>query len=141
MGVAANALREDPLPWGQEWSTRVETLAIELGIRVADVEEAEALLGAGTWYVFDARAQEVYAEGHLPLALSLPRDRFEDAFLEHGAMLVPEQEILVYCSGTACDESLDVCRYLQEQGFTNLVLFTGGYEAWSAAGLPTEEGG
>ena len=55
-------------------------------------------------------------------------------------MLTPEQPILVYCSGQACDESLLVSSNLLEQGFTNVSLFAGGMEEWLAAGHDLEGG-
>jgi len=140
LSIAANQVREEPFPWSQEWSKRVESAAQLQGFRTAEVQEAQSIVEAGTWFVFDARSPDYFEAGHLPAAMSLPRDTFDEVFLEVGGMLVPEQSIMVYCSGAACDESLDVCTYLEAQGFTNLVLFTGGYDTWTEAGLPTESG-
>ena len=138
--IAVNLGRPSPLAWSESWSHRVEIQAAELGVRVADTDGARALIDDGTVFVFDARPEDQFAEGHLPLALPLPSDTFDDRFIDYAGMLIPEQEILVYCSGVVCDESLQVCRSLLDHGFTNLVLFAGGFEAWEAAGHPMEAG-
>lgn len=138
--IAVNLGRSKPLAWSESWSHRVEIQAAELGVQVADVDRAWALIDEGTVFVFDARSEDHFAVGHLPLALPLPSETFDDLFIQYAGMLIPEQEILVYCSGVVCDDSLQVCRSLLDQGFTNLVLFAGGFEAWEAAGHPVEAG-
>jgi len=136
----ANANRATPLPWFEAWSERVESKSGELGIRIAELPEAEQIVNDGIHFIFDARSAEYFEEGHLPMAMSLPETEFDDKFLEIAPMLIPEQEIMVYCSGADCDESLQVSKYLVEQGFTNVILFKSGYESWVEAGLPVEEG-
>jgi rhodanese-related sulfurtransferase len=140
LATGVNLARPDRLPWVEDWSHRVESKALELGIRVANVEQAKRLVDEAAGYIFDARHLEVFAEGHLPMALSLPSDTFEETFGAYAGMLIPDQELLVYCSGVVCDESLLVCKSLLDYGFTNLVLFAGGFEQWEAAGHAVETG-
>jgi len=135
-----NANRETPLPWFEAWSERVEEKSAELGVRIAELPEAEQIVDDGIHFIFDARSTDYFEAGHLPMAMSLPETEFDEKFLEIAPMLIPEQEIMVYCSGADCDESLQVSKYLVEQGFTNVVLFESGYESWVEAGLPVEEG-
>jgi rhodanese-related sulfurtransferase len=140
LGAAVNLARPHPLPWIEDWSHRVETQALELGLRTANAAQAREMAEGGIYFVFDARPVEQFMEGHLPGAMSLPSDAYDERILEYAVMLIPEQEILVYCSGRVCDESLQVCKNLLGQGYTNLVLFAEGMEAWQAAGYPVEEG-
>jgi rhodanese-related sulfurtransferase len=145
LAVAVNHLRPSPLPWTEQWDNRVEIQALELGIRVADLETARTLVDGGMATIFDARPFDVFGEGHLPMALSLPSEpadrTMEEKFLmEYAGLVAPDMEILVYCSGELCDESLQVSRFLVEQGFTNVVLFVEGFEAWTKADYPTEAG-
>ena len=44
--------------------------------------------------------------------------------------------IIVYCSGGDCHDSRLVANALLTLGFSNVSVFTDGWEAWSAAGLP-----
>lgn len=145
LAVAVNHFRATPLAWSDQWGNRVEIQALELGIRVVELEEARAMVDSGVATIFDARPFEVYGEGHLPLAFSLPSEAadvtMEEKFLmEYAGMVAPDMEILVYCSGKLCDESLLVSTFLVEQGYTNVMLFAQGFEAWTEAGYPTETG-
>lgn len=133
-----NAVRPDPLPWVDDWSHRVERQALELGLRVADVDQAKTIVDEGVYLVFDARPESDYARGRLPGALPLSETGFDEAMMGYAAMLFPEQEIMVYCSGAACDESLEVSRRLIHMGFTNVALFAEGFAAWTQAGHPVE---
>jgi rhodanese-related sulfurtransferase len=138
--VAVNLMRPSPLPWSDAWSRRVETQALDLGLALADAEQAFALYEEGAHLIFDARPVADFAAGHLPGAHSLPGDAFDLHIGDYLPLLYPEQPILVYCSGEACDESVLVSRGLIDMGFTNLVLFASGIQAWTEAGFPLEEG-
>ena len=138
LGVTANLVRPTPLPWAENWSHRVESQASALGIRVASAEQAKQLMDEAALYMFDARSAEHFAEGHLPMALSLPSASFDESFAQYAQLMIPEQEALVYCSGLACDESLLVCKSMLKMGFTNLVLFAGGIEKWEEEGYALE---
>jgi len=46
----------------------------------------------------------------------------------------------VYCSGAACDDSLQLAGVIREQGVERIAIFTGGYAAWTDAGSEIEEG-
>ena len=145
LAVGINHFRKAPLPWTEQWGNRVEIQALEMGVRVVELDAARELVDSGMATVFDARPFEVFGEAHLPLAFSLPSEpadlTLEEKFLmEYAGMVAPDMEIMVYCSGTLCDESLQVSRFLVEQGFTNVVLFAQGFDAWTAAGYPTEAG-
>lgn len=137
-GTVANTVGPKRIPWKTEWSARVADAAQQAGMRVVTVEEAARIVEEGIHFLFDARAPEAFAQRRLPGAMNLYSEAFDEFFPQYAMMLVPEQPILVYCSGKACDESLLVGKHLMELGFTNLVLFAAGMEGWLAAGLPTE---
>ena len=44
------------------------------------------------------------------------------------------------CAGPECEDSELLARELYTMGYTNLLVFRGGYEAWTEAGLPVETG-
>lgn len=48
------------------------------------------------------------------------------------------QLVVTYCSGPGCDTSLKLANRLAGLGFSNVIRFTGGIEAWKAAGFPVE---
>jgi rhodanese-related sulfurtransferase len=132
LGTAANLVSPRRIPWVQNWSHYIEAKALREGLRVADVEQTRRMVEEGSHIILDARPLADYDAGHIPSAFSVPYISVESAFEEVQMLLSPEQPILVYCSGLECDESFLLCSYLKDQGFTNLVLFAGGYRAWAA---------
>jgi rhodanese-related sulfurtransferase len=53
---------------------------------------------------------------------------------EAKAVLHPEDEIVVYCTGWPCLNSSWAYRLLEEHGYTNVRLYQGGLVEWEAAG-------
>ncbi len=49
--------------------------------------------------------------------------------------LDPDEDIVVYCSGPACQASARAQRFLDARGYRNVRRYTGGLEEWDAAGL------
>jgi rhodanese-related sulfurtransferase len=139
-GLLANTVGPSRIPWFTAWSQRVADAAAEYGIPVVATEEARRLVDEGMHFIFDARAPAEFARGHLPGAMNFYSGEFDEFFQMYALMLIPEQPVLVYCSGQACDESLLVGRNLLELGFTNVVLYAEGVEGWKAAGYPMEGG-
>jgi rhodanese-related sulfurtransferase len=92
--------------------------------------------------ILDARDALYYQQGHVPGALSLSRDNFGRDYLRLRSMLEKDKNrpIVVYCSGGACHDSKMVAQALLSLGFTNVRIFPGGWEQWSAAGLLAKRG-
>lgn len=139
-GLLANTVGPSRIPWYTAWSQRVADAAAEFGIPVVTTEEAHRLIEQGMHFVFDARAPAEFEKGHLPGAMNIYSGEFDEAFQMYALMLIPEQPVLVYCSGQACDESLLVGKHLMNLGYTNVVLYAEGIEGWKAAGHPMEGG-
>ena len=55
-------------------------------------------------------------------------------------LLMPDQDIVIYCTGPECDDSELLARELYAIGFTNIMVYKGGYEEWIDTGLAVEEG-
>ena len=45
-----------------------------------------------------------------------------------------DEEIIVYCGGPTCPQSLQAARKLMDLGFTNVRAYEGGLEEWKNAG-------
>jgi rhodanese-related sulfurtransferase len=110
-----------------------------LGIRLITLREAEDLWAGGGAVVLDARAAELFAQGHVPGARSLPaaRDGFEVP--EALRALSRESILVVYCEGGDCQSSLALARRLHDEGFRDIRVLTGGWAEWRAGGLPEEK--
>lgn len=138
-GVGAQALRAKPLPWRQSWSAAVTVAAKESGITIVSREQTKVFVDAGAHIVLDARPPADYAAGHIPGAFSVPSEQIDKYLPQVLPMLAPAQPILTYCSGHQCDESVKLTKHLLANGFTNVVLFQGGWAEWSAAKGPVEK--
>jgi rhodanese-related sulfurtransferase len=93
--------------------------------------------------ILDARPFVFYEQGHVPGALNLARDNFARDYRHLSAVLqsAAGKPIIVYCSGGDCHDSRLVANALLTLGLSNVSVFTGGWEVWSAAGLPTSTSG
>jgi rhodanese-related sulfurtransferase len=96
--------------------------------------------GPAAAVIVDARDVAEYVAGHIPGALSVPRD---DA-VARPALLDPLKQlgrpIITYCSGGDCEESKDLAKDMIAAGIRKVLVFTDGYPAWQAAGYPVEKG-
>jgi rhodanese-related sulfurtransferase len=137
-GLGARSLSSDPLPWRQDWSRQVEQKAVASGVRLVTLAETRAIVARQDHLLLDARPNRDYLAGHLPASFSLPALELDTYLPQVLPLLSPAQPLLVYCSGTSCDESLQLAELLRRQGFTNLVLFAGGMAEWQQAGLAVE---
>lgn len=109
-------------------------------VREREIKElgiAKAIYDKG--YIFvDARAEEVYEDGHIKGAVSLPIGQFYEMivqFIENYPLSTP---LVTYCSGRECDDSHRIAKYLSEEGYTNVHVFIDGYPAWEQEGYPIE---
>lgn len=90
--------------------------------------------------LLDARNRDLYLQGHLPAARSLPWGESE-TLLEHFRNEVPvDQSLVVYCSGYGCEDSFLLAQHLMAVGYADVRVFEGGLPEWQDAGLPVEEG-
>lgn len=85
----------------------------------------------------DARTAEEFAEGHIPGAIHVSEDNWEEGLFR----LMEQwegQALVVYCGSDACASSKQVARRLrQELGIDNAYSLYGGWELW----LGETEGG
>jgi rhodanese-related sulfurtransferase len=88
----------------------------------------------------DARPEELFAEGHLPGAWSLPRGEVEEKLPVISAQVPLETPLVVYCSGYGCPDSEDVAMRLMDAGFVDVRVYEGGVPEWRDAGLPLAAG-
>lgn len=110
------------------------------GLRMITLAEAEDLWRAAEAAFLDARAGDLYREGHVPRALSAPAKEAETALPPFFERLPLEGTLVVYCEGGSCSSSLILAKLLGEKGFTDIRVFSGGWEEWERAGLPEEKG-
>ena len=91
--------------------------------------------------IFDARPRFFYNLGHIPGAISLPKDGSEAVIHERGdeikAALTAKKTIVVYCTNFTCPDARTVAIHLSSFGYSSSTL-ADGWDGWKDTGLPTE---
>jgi len=95
------------------------------------VRDAMALGEKAIW--LDARLDADFEQEHVPGAIQLNEDRFNELLPQVLQVWSPEKKVVVYCSSQACGASREVARRLRnEAGLANVFVLEGGWEAWLA---------
>jgi rhodanese-related sulfurtransferase len=96
------------------------------------------LAGARPPLLAEALPEKYFHDWHLPGARHLPHDQVKA--LAPAALPDKAAEIVVYCASRTCQNSHIAARQLEALGYTDVAVYPGGKEDWSAAGLPVERG-
>ena len=151
-GLLINRFSARPLPL--VYQTPEQRFDVELTSLVAappfalppaptiDLAQFRAAVQNKSALILDARPEPFFVRGHVPGALNLARDNFAHDYRQLSGVLkaASDKPVIVYCSGGICHDSRLVANALRTLGFTNVTVFTGGWETWSAAGLPLSTG-
>jgi len=89
--------------------------------------------GESTLWI-DARPDEQFEKQHIPGAISLNEDRWNELLPQTMTAWSPEKRLVVYCSSQSCALSREVARRLRDEaGLKNVYVLHGGWEAWLEA--------
>lgn len=89
---------------------------------------AQALEPAPLW--IDARSASAYQEAHIPGALPLNLDAWDEQIEAVMLQWLPGVPVVVYCDSRACGASHDVAERLRTQyGFSDVRVLHGGWAA------------
>jgi rhodanese-related sulfurtransferase len=79
----------------------------------------------------DARPDNEYQQDHIPNAMSLNEDRWNELLPQFLAQWSPDKKVVVYCSTKSCNLAGDVARRLREEAqLKNVYVLEGGWEEW-----------
>jgi len=138
LGLSVNLLRSGTLPLIQNWSPEAQ-LSLDNGDSFAiSLDEAEALYCSLAAVFLDARSRELYDEGHIQGALSLPWDEYEkhySSIMEGFPLATP---VIVYCDGVSCGLSKELALALLDKGYANVRVLVNGWTLWQNRKLPIE---
>ena len=82
----------------------------------------------------DARSEADYSAGHIPGALLLNEDSWDDLLPQVLQTWQPDTPIIVYCSSKTCHTSEEVAQRLRKEvGLPVVQFLRGGWEAWKEA--------
>ena len=114
---------------------QIENTSLQPQIREISIDIAEKLFLDSLLFI-DARAEEYYQKGHIPN--SICNDNFDSLVYQVEDLITYINGFVVYCSDDDCGSSEELAYQLQEQGFTNIYLFKGGWKQWMENELPIE---
>jgi len=93
------------------------------------VVQARAWGGNVIWV--DARPDEEFARDHVPGAVSLNEDRWNELLPQFLAVWSPGKKVVVYCSAESCDLAREVAERLRKEAqIPDVLVLEGGWEAW-----------
>jgi rhodanese-related sulfurtransferase len=118
---------------------REQRRAVEFkGVPTLSLEEAHNLWQQGQTLFLDARKPEEFAELHIPKAVNLPPEQLSD-LPNTGILGLPrDRRIVVYCAKKQCNSALKVARHLRSLGFSRVMAFLGGFQAWDETGYEVD---
>lgn len=83
--------------------------------------------------VIDVRKAEDYAAGHIPGAVSLPKDKWTTF-----SGLTKDRVNVIYCYSEVCHLAANAAKYFAEHDF-HVMELEGGFEEWKKYGLSVEK--
>ena len=99
-------------------------------IGVLTTAELQQDMNRGSVHVLNVQTDKVFAGELIPGSRRVPLD----AIGPGAPALAKDAEIVTYCGGPACSQSIDAAKKLTELGYTNVRAYREGLEGWKAAG-------
>ncbi len=136
LGLATNALREEPLP--------IFRPLPDLRQNEISLEDGFALFAQKKAVFLDARAASAYHSGKIIGSLNLPPNEFEARLPEfigrlqdqgHGGGEPPT--LITYCDGPRCPKAHALAALLAQEGHPKIFVLKDGFAAWKKGGYPT----
>ena len=96
---------------------------------MVSVDQARAWGGNVIWV--DARPDAEFARDHVPGAVSLNEDRWNELLPQFLAAWSPGKKVVVYCSTESCDLAREAAERLRKEAqVPEVFVLGGGWEAW-----------
>jgi len=134
IGLGLNAASKKPLPLIAGPEQFVEEVPEGMSVERTEIM---ALWESGEATFIDARSAEMFAEGHILGAISLPYELFDEGDPGEALEWLPlDRTLVVYCDGADCDASHVVAESLLDYGFEEqyIRIFAGGWTEWLEMG-------
>ena len=101
----------------------------DLASEMVDLDRAQAWGASAIWV--DARPDNEFERDHVPGAIPLNEDRWNELLPTLLAQWSLEKKIVVYCSSQSCNASREVARRLRDEaGLKEVFVLRGGWEEW-----------
>lgn len=112
----------------------VTAVAGSASVRDIAPDQLEAMMRAGTVFVYDCNEPETFAEAHVPGAVLTVYDEVT------ANMLPPDRNaaLVFYCYSPECPAGASAAHTAIALGYTQVLCMTAGIIGWQDAGLKTE---
>ena len=97
-------------------------------------DEAMKLVKQSKAVYIDVRSKQTYDRGHIPGALSLPGSQLLSRMRE----IPPGKTVITYCACEKEHTAAQAVINLNAHGVKNAAALVGGWNEWTALGLPTQ---
>ncbi len=122
-------------PNGAQQPQKVQAGSWETARRIPR-DAAIMLVKSGKAVFVDIRSFETYSKGHIKGAISVPRSQLMSRLRE----IPPGKFVITYCACVREHTAALAVTELEVHGFKNAAALSGGWNEWTAAGLPTATG-
>jgi rhodanese-related sulfurtransferase len=99
------------------------------------VDQARGWGDSAIW--IDARPDDEFAHEHVPGAVSLNEDRWNESLPQFLPRWSPDKKVVVYCSAQSCNAAREVAKRLRDEaqlkdteGRNCVYVLQGGWEEW-----------
>ncbi|MCK4857956.1 MAG: rhodanese-like domain-containing protein [candidate division Zixibacteria bacterium] len=146
VGTIANLASPNRIEWFGFWPNVLDSDSVWLSPSYEEGDPPAIHLGAAfdrylsrSYLFVDSREPEEYETWHIVGAISLPFDDIDEYWPQVEPLMPVDTPIVIYCSGSECESSLYLARYMVEDlGYQNVEIFFGGWRAWYNERLPIE---
>ena len=108
---------------------KVSWQSLDRSSEMVNLDQAQSWGANAIWV--DARPDNEFEQDHVPGAISLNEDRWNELLPTLLAQWSLEKKIVVYCSSQGCNASREVARRLRnEAGLKDVFVLQGGWEEW-----------
>jgi rhodanese-related sulfurtransferase len=142
LGIVANHQSSQGIPIFPEPGAEASgpQLPLPPGLLPISLEEAHAAFAEGAALFLDARPEEEYHEAHIPGALNIVPSSFEEHYLDDMDEIDAASQLVTYCNGLECSDSIELAERLQEVFTGPIYVLEAGWRAWEQAGYSERTG-
>jgi rhodanese-related sulfurtransferase len=97
-------------------------------ITTAELQKLQSL-DAGV-PIINTLPRDAFEKTRIPGAISIPQDDSDFVDQVARAAGARDKKLVVYCANSQCDSSEKATKKLEEAGFTSVLTYKGGAEAW-----------
>jgi rhodanese-related sulfurtransferase len=145
MALLVNSISPVGIPLIGQWDQSIGTVQANPndemagpGLEIGNLEVAKQIFDRGDTLFVDARSKTDFLEGHVAGAISLPVNEFDAKIEAFFNQYLPDQAMIIYCSGRLCQDSHLLAQKLMEFGYENISIMIDGFPGWKAKGYPIE---